>query len=316
VSNDQREQKVGGQQVNIDEMHGDIGHIGDSIDTGGGAYVQGDVHAGGDFVGGDKHVHVYQNPTKPAIPVQRYEPETVLIPAGPFIMGDDDNPDTAPQHSVFLPAFRIGLYPVTNEQLAQFIWMTKGRAGKALLWEGNRPPSGEENYPVTGVTWYEAMAYCQWLHEQTGRDYTLPSEAQWEKAARSEDGRLYPWGNDWDPSRCNDDPDSLAAVDQYDVQSPYGCYDMVGNAREWTTTLWDSSAPRPGNRFRYPWAEDGRDDSGAPATTWRVYRGGRSRSPERFRCAVREGYPPSEYGPKRNRHGFRVACLLGGSYGT
>lgn len=260
---------------------------------------------GGKVTGVEIHYHGQTaEPEKPRLP---HEPETILIPAGAFLMGDDNDPLAAPQHTVELPAFHIGRYPVTNEQFAHFLRTTNRVAASELLWNGNRPPDGKEKHPVTGVSWYDALAYCRWLGEQTGRPYTLPSEAQWEKAARGAGGAPFPWGDAWDDGRCHTDPESLAAVDAYPAQSPSGCHDMVGNAREWTATLWGASPRSPDDHYRYPWADDGRNDLSAPRTTRRVFRGGRGEAPAAYRCSARGSYLPERPGPRRNRHGFRVA---------
>ena len=263
---------------------------------------------GGKVTGVEIHYHGWQGEReKPRLP---FEPETVLVPAGRFQMGDDDHPASAPQHTVELAGFHIGRYPVTNEQFAHFVQKTNRVAAPELLWHGNRPPDGEEDHPVAGVTWYEALAYCRWLRELTGRPYTLPSEAQWEKAARGADGRRYPWGDAWDAERCHTEPGRLAAVDAYPAQSPFDCYDMAGNAREWTATLWGTSPREPDDAYRLPWADDGRDDLEAPPTTRRVFRGGRGDAPDDYRCSARGSYLPERRGPRRNRHGFRVVCDL------
>jgi formylglycine-generating enzyme required for sulfatase activity len=123
------------------------------------------------------------------------------------------------------------------------------------------------------VSWYEAYAYCRWLSELTGREYRLPSEAEWEKAARGGDGRLYPWGDPFDPAHCNVRASGLGRttpVGQYSPQgdSPYGCADVAGNVSEWTAS-----------RFRpYPYdPDDGREDPAGEAE--RVSRGGSWHSP-------------------------------------
>jgi len=156
---------------------------------------------------------------------------SVLIPAGPFLMGT--NSETAnevdkPQHTVNLPAFRMGKYLVTNAQYARFIAAT-----------GHRPPSnwkegkilqGTLLFPVTLVNWYDARAYAKWA------GCRLPTEAEWEKAARGTDGRRWPWGNTMDPSRLNTyyNVGSATNVDVYATGvSPYGIYDMAGNVNEW-----------------------------------------------------------------------------------
>jgi formylglycine-generating enzyme required for sulfatase activity len=118
------------------------------------------------------------------------------------------------------------------------------------------------------VTWHDAMAYCRWLARVTGRAYRLPSEAEWEKAARGTDGRIWPWGNKWDSKRCNSregGPGNTTPVGQYSPQgdSPYGCVDMAGNVWEWTLSLLKD----------YPYdPKDGRED--AQAEGRRRLRGG------------------------------------------
>ena len=265
-------------------------------------------------IGRGAQVHytvIQQNPPSPEKPKQSYEPETILIPTGTFIMGSDTNEaKEAPQHTLELLAYRLGIYPVTNAEFAHFIWQTGRVAAKELLWEGNQPPPDQLHHPVMGVTWLEALAYCQWLSQETERHYSLPNEAQWEKAARGTDGRLYPWGNEWQPDRCNDDPNLVTAVNTYPPQTPYGCCDMVGNVREWTTTLWGDAAREPDGRYRNPWQADIRDNLQAPNTTRRIFRGGRGNSPIDYRCSKRGSYLPDRSGPRANRHGFRVMQII------
>jgi sulfatase modifying factor 1 len=122
----------------------------------------------------------------------------VTVPAGPFIMGsDNDRPDERPQRSVFLDAYRIDRYEVANAQYRRYLVATGQLAPP--YWSGSQFPAGGGAYPVVGVSWSEAAAYCAWAGKR------LPTEAEWEKACRGTDGRRYPWGNAWDPDMANVD---------------------------------------------------------------------------------------------------------------
>lgn len=265
---------------------------------------------GATAIQGDVHYH-YESTAKSGIPRQDYEPETVQIPAGVFLMGSNvGGPEEAPLHEVDLPDYSIGRFPVTNEQFARFVWDTNRRIdSRVLQWYGNEPPPDRLNYPVAGISWYDAAAYCLWLENKTGRSYRLPNEAQWEKAARTEDGRLYPWGSEWKDGRCNSSS-TITAVDAFPQQSRFGCYDMVGNVREWTVAIWGKTMRTPDPSFAYPWKDDRRNDPSEPPTSWRVYRGGRFDQAAAYRCSARGGYLPKRPGPPSNRHGFRVVLLI------
>jgi len=262
-------------------------------------------------------------------PRRDFEPETVRVPGGPFLMGSDgDHHTEAPRHTVDLPAFAIGLTPVTNEQYVHYLWATGGVAGPELLWDGNRPRDDMLDCPVLGVSWYDALGYCRWLNEATERvtsteraphssrvtgqallptsTYTLPTEAQWEKAARGPDGRRFPWGDDWDDGRANANRDAVTPVRAFQPQSVYGCYDLVGNGREWTRSAWGLDPRVPNRDYVYPWRPDRRNDPDLPAAIRRVFRGGRATTPGGHRCSARGNFAPGETGPRGNRHGFRV----------
>jgi formylglycine-generating enzyme required for sulfatase activity len=252
---------------------------------------------------------------RPVVAIQPFEPETVLVPAGPFLMGSPAGPGVAahetPQSEIMLDDYRIGKFPVTNREYEVFLRETHRRANAEMRWDGQSPFPGEERHPVTGVNWCDALAYCRWLSERTGRRYPLPGEAHWEKAARGADGRLYPWGDEWTAGRCNQGQAGLVAVDAYPAQSACGCYDMVGNAPEWTSTLWGQAVHEPDARYCYPWRADGRDDLGANSQVRRVVRGGAAADPiDKLRCAARASYLPLQYGPLGKRYGFRVMMLL------
>src|SRR5262245_23655916 len=207
--------------------------------------------------------------------------EMVQIPGSSFTMGRDDGPaHEQPAHQMFLPTFYIDRNLVTVVEFTAFVQAKgpNGPRGEMYLDvhdPDNRihqrdgvwiPDQGSELHPVGEVSWFGALAYCQW------RQKRLPSEAEWEKAARGTDGRLYPWGND--PPRLD-----LAFFGGLRGQtvpiglyprgaSPYGVLDMAGQVWEWTTSLY-----RP-----YPYdAQDGREDLTIAAV--RVARGGSSSSP-------------------------------------
>jgi formylglycine-generating enzyme required for sulfatase activity len=239
---------------------------------------------------------------------QPIEPEIVLIPAGEFTMGSDpsSDPDTVddeqPQHSLYLPDYYLAKTMVTNAEYAAFVQATGHRA--PYLWQGGKPPRGKEDHPVVNVSWHDAMAYCAWLARVTGKPYRLPSEAEWEKGARGTDGRVYPWGSQWDAARCNgreSTPGDTTPVGAYpDGASPYGALDMAGNVWEWTSSAYEA----------YPYdPADGREDPEAEDGLRRVVRGGSfGNLPWRVRCAFRgRDLPGASFWDR----GFRVALDAG-----
>ena len=233
----------------------------------------------------------------------------VEIPAGPFLMGSHKAHDPGayddelPQHEVTLPRYFIGRYPV---MVAQFRAFVEGG--------GSRPDDpaslqGFANHPVVSVTWYEAQQYCDWLTERLrawsgtpeplatllrheGWQVGLPSEAEWEKAARGTDGRIYPWGSQPDPNQANYGDtgiNSTSAVGCFPGgASSYGVEDMSGNVWEWTRSLWGD----------YPYPTDQqertrRENLQADRYASRVWRGGAFLDPHWFvRCACRFGNLP------------------------
>ncbi len=150
--------------------------------------------------------------------------EMILIPAGEFLMGPN-------KQKVYLPAYYIDRTPVTNAEYKAFVDAT----GYSFPphWRQGKPVPGTEDHPVVQVTWFDAAAYAQWAGKR------LPTAAEWEKAARGTDGRIYPWGDEFDPKRLNcgeGGPFKTTPVGQYSPQgdSPYGVVDMAGNVYEWT----------------------------------------------------------------------------------
>ncbi len=251
-----------------------------------------------------------------------FEPESVLIRAGPFLMGrqpDEDAPaEETPQHELNLPAYQIAKHPVTNEQYAAFIKYQKQHdIPKKAGWYLREPPPDKLDQPVVGVSWHDALAYCRWLSKQTNRTYRLPTEAEWEKAASwtGEQKRQYPWGDKFETANCNAKESGLGdatAVGKYSPRgdSPSGCADMAGNVQEWTSTLWGSDLKK--SDFPYPYRpKDGREDLAAGEHLHRVYRihrGGSFRDTQvKLRGSARGHSDPDS---KIRWRGFRVILEL------
>lgn len=173
--------------------------------------------------------------------------QMVVIPAGVFTMGTNERlSDEGPQHDVFLDDFAIDQYEVTNGQYKRFIDETKWRSPSHFR---NRTyPKGKVDHPVTFVTWDDASAYCKWAGKR------LPTDQEWEKAARGTDVRTYPWGNDFAIDFANT-PLRWSALDKFgdttpagmfeQGKSPYQLYDMSGNVWEWTASWYKAY---PGNK--------------------------------------------------------------------
>ena len=209
--------------------------------------------------------------------------------------------DEVPRRKVTLPDYRIARVPTTNAQYLLFVQATGHRSPKH--WEENRPPKGKEGHPVVRVSWHDAMAYCDWLSQVTGQRITLPSEAEWEKAARGDgDAREFPWGDTFDVTRCNSGDLGLGDTTPVgiflEVASPYGLLDLSGNVLEWTRSVYKS----------YPYdPRDGRENPEGGSA--RVGRGGSFHSNQRHvRCASRFRPAP---GRVHFSVGFRVMVAPG-----
>lgn len=206
--------------------------------------------------------------------------EMVLIPAGSFLMGIDGNDlDQRPQHEVYLDAYWMDLTEVTNTQYL------------ACVDAGGCKPPGEAQYyreqalgshPVAYVTWQDARDFCQWAGKR------LPTEAEWEKAARGEDGRKYPWGNETPTGilanfdECNDGTTKVGRF--LNGASPYGVLDMAGNVWEWVADWYDA---------RYYQTSPAQNPTGPASGTKRVLRGGSWNSDELYmRASNRHWYYP------------------------
>jgi serine/threonine-protein kinase len=244
--------------------------------------------------------------------------ELVRVPAGEFLMGSDPAKDEdardseQPQHIIKLPEFYIGRCLVTNAQYAAFVQATGHST--PFYWRSNdKFPLGKEHHPVAQVSWKDAVAFCRWLSREINKVVQLPSEAEWEKAARGTDGRIYPWGDKLPTvSLCNFDDyfHDTTPVGHYSPlgDSPYGCADMAGNVWEWTRSAWRRDYFVKNSVFGYPYDPgDGRESLkiGAP----RVLRGGAFHNSLSYvRCASRRSSSRSNSG---NRFGFRV-CVVSG----
>jgi formylglycine-generating enzyme required for sulfatase activity len=240
----------------------------------------------------------------------------IHIPSGEFVMGSakktdpDAFGDEEPQHKLKLPEYYIARYPVTVAQFAVFVDQTK----YARL--DPRYRNDSPSRPVRHVRWRDALAYCDWLDRtlriypslpfglksklEQGWKITLPSEAEWEKAARGVDGRIYPWGNVYDPSKANTGDSGIGDTSVVgcfpEDDSPYHCLDMAGNVLEWTRSQWKDYPYNP---------QDGRED--LQSNSSRALRGGAfSDLRGGARCASRVDSAPD--GCLINL-GFRVALV-------
>lgn len=260
----------------------------------------------------------------------------VLIPAGEFLMGSPEGSDSfsdeRPQRRVFLSAYRMDRLEVTNADYEQFVKATGhpspiNRNPAVTLWEHGRPLAGSEQHPVVNVSWHDAVAYCRWAGKR------LPTEAEWEKAARGTDGRIYPWGNRWDHALANhagywagqtlefkDGAEwkafwmlgegariskerglkgevlTLPVGSFPNGASPYGLLDMAGNASEWVQDWFE-----PYYYLKAPQA----DPKGPDGMLLKVARGGSWLKPAKsMRAADRDyGYPDD----RPSGTGFRCA---------
>jgi toxoflavin biosynthesis protein ToxD len=252
-------------------------------------------------------------------------PGFIAIPAGAFLLGTPERDlsalakayggtresyrEESPQHTLALPAFEIALIPATNALYAAFVAATGARAPSA--WRGPQPPAALRDHPVVDVSWDEANIFCAWLTTATKDEeavevssvrtsfvFRLPTEVEWERAARGIDGRTFPWGDAWDTARANTRESGIAGTTPAGAYpsgaSAAGCLDMAGNVWEWTASL----------DLPYPYvANDGREDPRAPGR--RILRGGCYANPHGFaRCACRFLLLPAVRNPFM---GFRLA---------
>lgn len=222
----------------------------------------------------------------------------VEIPAGEFTMGSNDGySDEEPVHTVYLDKYYIGKYEVTVGQFRKFCNAT----GKTMPEQPNW--NNRDDHPVVNVSWNDAKAYCDWA------GLRLPTEAEWEKAARGTDGRKYPWGSNWDGSKCNHGSSTSPYTDASDGYeytspvgsfpsgvSPYGAYDMAGNVWEWCNDWYDN---------KYYAGAPSSNPKGPSTGTYRVLRGGSwGLNDGSCRSALRNRFLPDS---RINLGGFRPA---------
>ncbi len=234
----------------------------------------------------------------------------IEIPGGRGTMKTDESGVTL---TIPTEKYWMSKYPVTNAQFAKFMdaegyshskwWTPDGwKAREMEKWTQPRYWSdgkwNSDTQPVVGVSWYESVAFCLWLSETTGENIMLPTEAQWQYAAQGDDGRTYPWGNDWDCKRCNNsvepcDSNVTTPVTQYEGKakgdSPFGVVDMAGNVWEWCLTDYEK-----------------RTNNINSDATYRVLRGGACDfiSSDLFRCGFRDWFDPRDGFGSR---GFRLS---------
>jgi len=250
-------------------------------------------------------------------------PRFAPVPAGEFSMGaDEGDEDERPVHRVHLDAFKMSVHAITNQQYAEFTRamghhapavrdlpivvtaaheLTFRELATPYVWRGGALPLDRARHPVTLVTFADAVAYCAWLSHRLGVAVRLPTEAEWERAARGGLAeRGYPWGDDIDPSRANFLPDQglkryrgTRPVGSYPPNA-FGLYDMTGNVWEWVADWYSAETDRAG---------DSRNPRG-PAL--RIVRGGSwvTHDVSQLRCAHRHKVPADTYAYSI---GFRVA---------
>ncbi len=200
-------------------------------------------------------------------------PPICSVPAGVFTMGSDKSrdqqayDDETPQYPVEVDGFAIGQHPVTVAEYACAVQAKAVGEPEKIADVDWATQQTHPDHPVVCISWKDAMAYVRWLAKLTGQPWRLPTEAEWEKAARGTDGRIYPWGDTFDKARCNTGESGIGTttpVGSYSSgESPYHVQDMAGNVLEWTSSVY-----KP-----YPYTvSDGREDENS--TENRILRGG------------------------------------------
>lgn len=227
-------------------------------------------------------------------------PDIVVVPAGSFLMGYEGGQENErPVHSVWVDRFGLGRFPVTNREYLRFVEESRMVPPPFI----SDPMFSNPQQPVVGVTWDEAVLYCDWLSKRFGRSFGLPTEAQWEKAARGgREGALYPWGDEPPGEKlflgCDPVTGGPAPVGANEPNG-FGLFDMSEGVHEWCSDYYD---------YSYYSHSPERNPEGAASGTRRSSRGGSWRHKIKFsRCAARSSLPPSF---RYADYGFRVAITL------
>ncbi len=207
-----------------------------------------------------------------------------------------------PQRRIYVAEYQISKYPITNLEYQSFLKDTGYEPPKD--WNGYSYPYEKGNHPVVNIRSKDANNYCIWLSKKTDDFYRLPTDAEWEKAARGKDGRIYPWGNDFEKNRANTEESNISETTPVGIfspqgDSPYGCADMAGNVWEWC--IWQTEVDYSKQQRIKP---DNREEP--ERLNARILRGGSFHYDFRAaRCAFRLQSTPNDW---LNDCGFRVVC--------
>lgn len=227
-------------------------------------------------------------------------PEMILIPEGAFLMGNENGLDNEkPVHRVWLDNFMIGKFPITNREYRTFV--EESGATEPPFW--SEEMFSDPDNPVVGISWFDAVAYCGWMSDKAGYLFRLPTEAEWERAARGgKEGKLYPWGDQPPWVRLNPGYDIDKGGPQrvgVDEANGFGLCDMSGGTHEWCSDFYDRE---------YYISSPEHNPRGPSSGQRRVSRGGSWRHRIKFsRCAARSSLIPTF---KYADYGFRLARTI------
>jgi formylglycine-generating enzyme required for sulfatase activity len=231
--------------------------------------------------------------TSPASLEKELPEDVVGVTGGEVVIGGGET--KLPLERVIVKDFSIAETEVTNSQYAEFIKATNHPAPSD--WKDGQPPKGMENFPVTNVSYKDAVSFCEWFAKKIGLPVRLPTEAEWELAARGVTANKYPWGNSWnkDAATSKEDGGQIAAVKSFPLnRSPFGAYDMAGNVWEWTEDKIAQNEEVTDERVKEA-LESGR--------VLRVVKGGSAMTPaKQISAQVRAGIPENT---KDGKVGFR-----------